>query len=95
MALLLLTKYFNEDYLESEELTNICNDNLLKNIISRLIPDTRNFLEDVRTLHFKWHSNFRYSNHLNEQVLERMTRAVQKNFNDNLTKENYLNQIKR
>jgi hypothetical protein len=87
---MLLSKYFNEEYLESEQLTDICNENLLKGILAKLIGDRKGFLDEVNTRHHKWHSNFKYSSHFNEQILEKMTRTVQRYLTEKIVRDAYL-----
>jgi hypothetical protein len=63
-----------------------------------LIPESNYgaFLTRMKENHNQWHNEFHYQSHINEQILERMTRIIQKHFgNDKLGKNAYLDIIKR
>lgn len=71
IALQEINTYFSEDYLENDDLITICNENLLKPLINKLIPDQTNMdgLRRFSDNHRVWHNEFKYKSHINEQIL--------------------------
>lgn len=70
---------------------------MLKPIINKLIPDfsIESWLINAKNNHKIWHNEFIYHNYINEQILDRMMRIVQKRYgSDNLNKGAFLNTIK-